>query len=76
MGLDSGSEIRDQEKNLFRIPDPGPGSKRHRIPDPDPQHCSKGLLIFFLLISEGIIPYCCRLLICNIVPYRTGNVPL
>ena len=22
-------------KNLFRIP----GSKRHRIPDPDPQHC-------------------------------------
>jgi hypothetical protein len=23
-------------KNLFRIPNPG--SKRHRIPDPDPQH--------------------------------------
>jgi hypothetical protein len=33
MGL--GSEIRDPEKNLFRIPDPGSrGSKRHRIPDP------------------------------------------
>jgi hypothetical protein len=26
---DPGSEIRDT--NLFRIPDPGPGSKRHRI---------------------------------------------
>jgi hypothetical protein len=26
----------DPEKNLFRMP----GSKRHRIPDPDPQHCS------------------------------------
>ncbi len=25
-------------KNLSRIPDQG--SKRHRIPDPDPQHCS------------------------------------
>ncbi len=31
---DPGSENRDPEKNLFRIP----GSKRHRIPDPDPQH--------------------------------------
>ncbi len=31
MGL--GSEIRDPEK-----PIPDPGSKRHRIPDPDPQH--------------------------------------
>jgi hypothetical protein len=30
------SKIQDP-KNLFRIPDPG--SKRHRIPDPDPQHC-------------------------------------
>jgi len=37
MGLGSG--IRDPEKNLFRIPDPGPGSKRHRIPDTDPQYC-------------------------------------
>jgi hypothetical protein len=36
MGL--GPEIRDPEKNLFQIPDPGPVSKRHRIPDPDPQH--------------------------------------
>jgi hypothetical protein len=34
-----GVGIRDPEKNLFRIPDPGPGVKRHRIPDPDPQHC-------------------------------------
>ncbi len=33
MGL--GSEIRDPEKNLFRIPDPGLGSKRRRIPDPE-----------------------------------------
>ena len=32
-----GFGIRDPRsgKNLFRIP----GSKRHRIPDPDPQHC-------------------------------------
>ena len=32
-----GSEIRDPEKtySVSRIP----GSKRHRIPDPDPQHC-------------------------------------
>jgi hypothetical protein len=36
---DPGSEIRDPEKP---IPDPGSriqGSKRYRIPDPDPQHC-------------------------------------
>ncbi len=32
MGLGSG--IRDPEKNLFWIPDPG-GLKRHRIPDPE-----------------------------------------
>jgi hypothetical protein len=34
---DLGSEIRDPEKTY-----PGSriqGSKRHRIPDPDPQHC-------------------------------------
>jgi hypothetical protein len=38
MGLGSG--IRDPgsgKKPKNRIPDPGPGSKRHRIPDP--QHC-------------------------------------
>jgi hypothetical protein len=39
---DPGSEIRDPRsgirKNLFRIQ----GSKRHRIPDPDPQHCQYG----------------------------------
>ncbi len=29
-------------KNLFRIPDPG-AKKRHRIPDPDPQHWSQWL---------------------------------
>jgi hypothetical protein len=39
--LDPGSEIR---KNLSRIRDPeipipDPGSKRHRTPDLDPQHC-------------------------------------
>jgi hypothetical protein len=34
---DPGSEIRDPEKTYSgsRIQ----GSKRHRIPDPDPQHC-------------------------------------
>jgi hypothetical protein len=32
--MELGPEIRDPEKNLFRIPDPGPGSKRHQIPDP------------------------------------------
>jgi hypothetical protein len=37
-----GSENRDPE-NIFRMADPGfqilvQGSKRHRIPDPDPQH--------------------------------------
>jgi hypothetical protein len=42
MGLGSG--IRDPGSGKktysgFRIPDPGPGSKRNRIPDPDPQHC-------------------------------------
>jgi hypothetical protein len=30
---------------LFRIPDPG--SKRQRIPDPDPQHCFCETCIFF-----------------------------
>jgi hypothetical protein len=35
---DPGSEIRDPEKTYSgsRIQ----GSKRHRIPDPDPQHCN------------------------------------
>ncbi len=37
---DPGSEIRDPEKTYSgsRIQ----GSKRHRIPDPDPQHCKEG----------------------------------
>jgi hypothetical protein len=48
MGL--GSEIRDPERNLFRIPDPGPGSKRHRIPNPDPQHW-----LFIIIISASRI---------------------
>jgi hypothetical protein len=41
MGLGLGSGIRDpgSEKNLFRIP--VQGSKRHRIPDPGPQHCKQ-----------------------------------
>ncbi len=47
-----GSGIRDpgSGKNLFRIP----GSKRHRIPDPDPQH-------WYSVVSHtsGInIPWC------------------
>jgi hypothetical protein len=37
MGL--GSEIRYPKRTY---PWPGPGVKRHRIPDPDPQHCTKG----------------------------------
>ncbi len=49
MGL--GSEIQDPEKNLFRIP----GSKRHRIPDP--QLCKVPILticftIFVWLVQE------------------------
>jgi hypothetical protein len=41
MGLGSGNRDPGSGKNLFWIPDPG--SKRHRIPDPDPQHwkCEK-----------------------------------
>ncbi len=31
-----GFGIRDSEKNLFRIPNPG--VKKALIPDPDPQH--------------------------------------
>ncbi len=44
MGLGSG--IRDPEKTHsgFRIQ----GSKRHRIPDPDPQHCK---ILTFLVNS-------------------------
>jgi hypothetical protein len=37
--MDLGSEIRDPEKKPFRIR--VHGSKRHRIPDLDPQHCLK-----------------------------------
>ncbi len=49
MGLGSG--IRDPEKP---IPDPGSriqGSKRHRIPDPDPQHCNNKIID---LVETGI----------------------
>jgi hypothetical protein len=45
MGL--GSEIRDPEKNLFRIPDPGAGVKK--APDPDPQHCLQGRSVLMFL---------------------------
>ncbi len=40
-------------KNLFRIPDPGPGVKKS--PDPDPQHCRKvgPLLIFSISLCAG-----------------------
>jgi hypothetical protein len=37
MGLGSG--IRDPEKTYFGSRIRVQGSKRHRIPDPDPQHC-------------------------------------
>ena len=37
MGLGSGIRDPGYGKNLFRIRIPG--SKRHRIPDPDPQNC-------------------------------------
>ena len=47
-GWDPGSEIRDPEKNLFRITDPRSGSRVKKAPDPgswisdsDPQHCKK-----------------------------------
>jgi hypothetical protein len=38
MGLGSGIQDPGSGKNLLRIPE----SKRHRIPDLDPQHCLKG----------------------------------
>jgi hypothetical protein len=44
---DPGSEIGIRKKNLFRIQ----GSKRHRIPDPDPQHCYFGLIKRLLLTN-------------------------
>ncbi len=47
---DPGSEIRDPEKNLFRIPDPGvkkapdPGSATlHKVHFPKKQHTKMGL---------------------------------
>jgi hypothetical protein len=42
LSWDPGSEIRDPEKNPFRILDPGSRGQKgtgSRIPDPDPQHC-------------------------------------
>jgi hypothetical protein len=50
---DPGSEIRDLEKTYSgsRIQ----GSKRHRIPDPDPQHWSQIPLTF--LIPNGPDPH-------------------
>jgi hypothetical protein len=38
MVWDPGSEIREKTYSGSRIQ----GSKRHRIPDPDPQHCFSG----------------------------------
>ncbi len=45
---DPGSEIRDPEKTHSgsRIQ----WSKRHRIPDPDPQHCSEELYFSMLIL--------------------------
>jgi hypothetical protein len=47
-----GSEIRDPEKTYSgsRIQ----GSKRHRIPDPDPQHCVNGFKLM-PAIFEAIV---------------------
>jgi hypothetical protein len=50
-GPDPGTEIRDPEKIH-----PGSGSriqgvKKHRIPDPDPQHCSNQSDIRIFLVS-------------------------
>jgi hypothetical protein len=44
---DPGFEIRDPEKNLF----PDLRSKRHRIPDPDPQHWEKLVLVIVLIVQ-------------------------
>jgi hypothetical protein len=48
---DPGSEIRDPEKTYSgsRIQ----GSKRHRIPDPDPQHCCCDRLIPFYRVQDS-----------------------
>jgi hypothetical protein len=43
-GLDRRSGIRDQGKNLFRIPDRKRRSKKHRILDMDPQLCETVLI--------------------------------
>ncbi len=53
--IGSGYGIRDpgSRKNLFRIQ----GSKRHRIPDPDPQHCIRPVPYFFLShVSSCLLP--------------------
>jgi hypothetical protein len=60
MGLGRGSEIRDlgSRKNLSRIQ----GSKRHRIPDPDPQHCpvqqmeNRNLLTRLCVVGAAALP--------------------
>jgi hypothetical protein len=48
---DPGSEIRDPEKTYSgsRIQ----GSKRNRIPDPDPQHCSPATHAPFSIFLNG-----------------------
>ncbi len=47
---DPGSEIRDPEKTYSgsRIQ----GSKRHRIPDPDPQHWKKSYFVAILMVTD------------------------
>jgi hypothetical protein len=56
--MDLGSEIRDPEKTYSgsRIP----GSKRHRIPDPDPQHCLEASIHFsnsLVLFENSIVSF-------------------
>ncbi len=53
---DSGSEIQDPEKNLFRIPDPGV----KKAPDPNPQHwCVMCILIYKLCRPGKRFPLYC-----------------
>jgi hypothetical protein len=78
---DPGYEIRDPRsgirRNLFRIRDPRSqirGSKRHRIPDPDPQHCwmlcmylqclTKGHSTWSFIYASSLIPVLTKALIC------------
>ncbi len=56
--MGSGSGIRDLESGIRKKPIPDPrsriqGSKRHRIPDPDPQHWVIGRVVNLWLYLVG-----------------------